>query len=80
MKSSSNQKSMPLGSGIKGKNIRGRRKRKSHDDRDKPLINDIFDHLVKIPMRVENRDGEPETLPKYHHQEDKRKTITGFES
>ena len=68
MKSGSNPKSTPLRSGIKGKNIRRRRKRKSHDDHDKPLINDIFNQLVNKNIRVETRDGESMTLPKYYHQ------------
>jgi hypothetical protein len=62
----SNPKSKPLRSGIKGKNIRRRRKWKPYDGRDKPLINDIFSQLVNKNIRVETRNGEP--LPKYHHQ------------
>jgi hypothetical protein len=38
-----------------------------YDGRDKPLINDIFNQLVNKNIRVETRDGEPMTLPKYHH-------------
>ena len=68
MKSDSNPKSMPLRSGIKGKNIRGRRKRKSHDDRDKPLINDIFNQLVNKQIRVETPDGQSKTVSKYYQR------------
>jgi hypothetical protein len=56
----SNPKSTPL--------HRRRRKWKPYDGRDKPLINDIFNQLVNKNIRVETRNGEPETLPKYHHQ------------
>src|SRR6476620_5605485 len=68
LKSGSNPKSTPLRSGIKGKNIRRRRKWKPYDGREKPLINDIFNQLGNKNIRVETRNGEPETLPKYHHQ------------
>jgi hypothetical protein len=68
LNSDSNPKSKPLHSGIKGKNIRRRRKWKPYDGRDKPLINDIFNQLANKNIRVETRDGEPVTLPKYHHQ------------
>jgi hypothetical protein len=68
LKSGSNPKSTPLRSGIKGKNIRRRRKWKPYDGRDKPLINDIFNQLANKNIRVETRDGEPMTLSKYHHQ------------
>jgi hypothetical protein len=67
LKSDSNPKSTPLHSGIKGKNIRGRRKRKSHDD-DEMLIKSIFDDLVKIPKRVETPDRESITVCKYYDQ------------
>ena len=59
---------MPSGSGIKGKNIRGRRKRKSHDDSDKPLINDIFNQLVNKQIRVETPDGQSKTVSKYYQR------------
>ena len=65
MKSGSNPKSTPLRSGIKGKNIRRRRKWKPYDGRDKPLINDILNQLANKNIRVETRDGESMTLPKY---------------
>ena len=68
MKSGSNPKSTALRSGIKGKNIRRRRKWKPYDGRDKPLINDIFNQLANKNIRVETRDGESMTLPKYNHQ------------
>jgi hypothetical protein len=68
LKSSSNPKSTPLRSGIKGKNIRGRRKRKSHDDYYESQINSVFNHLVKIPIRVETPDGESMTVSKYYRQ------------
>jgi hypothetical protein len=73
LNSDSNPKSTPLRSGIKGNNIRRRnirrqRKWKPYDGRDKPLINDIFNQLANKNIRVETRDGEPMTLPKYHHQ------------
>jgi hypothetical protein len=64
----SNPKSKPLRSGIKGKNIRRRRKWKPYDGRDKPLINDIFSQLVNKNIRVETRDGESKTVSKYEHQ------------
>ena len=59
---------MPLGSGIKGKNIRRRRKWKPYDGHDKPLINDIFNQLVNKNIRVETPDGESKTVSKYDHQ------------
>ena len=68
MKSSSNPKSTPLRSGIKGKNIRRRRKWKPYDGRDKPLIDDIFNQLANKNIRVETRDGESKTVSKYEHQ------------
>jgi hypothetical protein len=68
LNSDSNPKSTPLRSGIKGKNIRGRRKRKSHDDRDKPFINDIFNQLVNKHIRVETPDGESKTVSKYYQR------------
>jgi len=71
LNSDSNPKSTPLRSSIKGKNIRRRRKWRPYDGHDKPLINDIFNQLVNKNIRVETRDGEPETLPKYHHQAQK---------
>jgi hypothetical protein len=64
----SNSKSTPLHSGIKKKNIRRGCKGKSHDDYDEPLINDIFNQLVKIPIRVETPDGESKTVSKYYYK------------
>ena len=55
-------------SGIKGKNIRRRRKWRPYDGHDKPLITDIFNQLVNKNIRIETPEGEPETIPKYHHQ------------
>jgi hypothetical protein len=68
LNSNPNPKSKPLRSGIKGKNIRRRRKWRPYDGRDKPLINDIFNQLVNKNIGVETQDGELETLPKYYHQ------------
>ena len=68
IKIGANPKSTPLRSGIKGKNIRRRRKWRPYDGHDKPLINDIFNQLVNKNIRVETRNDEPETIPKYHHQ------------
>ena len=68
MNSDSNPKSMPLHSGIKGKNIRRRRKRKSHDDYDEPMINSAFNELIKITTRVETPDGKSVTVPKYYYK------------
>jgi len=67
LNSGSNPKSKPLHSGIKRKSIRRRRKWRPYDGRDEPLINDIFNQLANKNIRVETRDGEPETLLKYHH-------------
>jgi hypothetical protein len=50
---------------------RRRRKWRPYDGHDKPLLNDIFNQLANKNIRVETRDGEPETLPKYHHQAQK---------
>jgi len=66
LNSDSNPKSTPLHSDIEGKNIRRRGKRKSHDY-DEQMIDEIFNQLVSKQIRVETRDGEPETIPKYHH-------------
>jgi hypothetical protein len=68
IKIGANPKLTPLRSGIKGKDIRRRRKWRPYDGHDKPLINDIFNQLVNKKIRVETRNGEPETIPKYHHQ------------
>ena len=82
MNSDSNPKSTPLRSGIKGKNIRRRRKSKSHDDYYESQINSVFNHLVKIPTRVETPDGESMTVSKYHHHQAQRvvDSITTMES
>ena len=64
----SNSKSKPLHSGIQGKNIQGRHKRKSHDDYDQALIKSVFDDLVKIPKTVETPDGESIIVCKYNDQ------------
>jgi hypothetical protein len=56
----SNPKSTPLHN--------RRRKWKPYDGRDRPLINDIFNQLVNISIRVETRDGESKTVSKYEHQ------------
>jgi hypothetical protein len=68
LKSDSNLKSTPLHYGIKGKNIRGRRKRKSHDDYCESIINDIFNQLVNKHIRVETQDGESKTVSKYYQR------------
>ena len=46
---------------------RRRRKWRPYDGHDKPLINDIFNQLANKNI-IETRNGEPETLPKYHRQ------------
>ena len=68
MKSDSNPKSKPLGSGVKGKNIRRRHKRKSHDDYYESLINSVFNRLVDKQIRVETADGESKTVSKYYQR------------
>ena len=68
IKISANPKSTLPYSGIKGKNIRRRRKWRPYDGHDKPLINDIFNQLVNKNIRVETPDRESMTLPKYNHQ------------
>jgi hypothetical protein len=68
LNSNSNPKSKPLHSGIKGKNIRRRHKRKSHDDYYESQINSVFNHLDKIQIRVETQDGESKTVSKYYQR------------
>ena len=68
MKSGSNPKSTPLRSGIKGKNIRRRRKWRPYDGRDKSLINNIFNQLVDKQIRVETPDDQSKTVSKYYQR------------
>jgi len=68
LNSGSNPKSTPLHSDIEGKNIRRRGKRKSHDDYDEQMIDEIFNQLVSKQIRVETPDDQSKTVSKYYQR------------